>query len=340
MSALHRTRQVLSSAVPEKWLQAVKKIPANARKENRKFAAFCGDKLLGAVLAQKLQSHHQSDKQKLTVGKATILAGTVLSNRFLADRLPLIVPNHNDDGVEIGTHSQGTIVEAAVAAVYDQDEEAVGALVEWLINEAPDVSSLRVSPKNELLDRGGKCAFTYRVGGPDHNPEFRAVVELNGETMSSTGNTKKIAEDNASYLLLEKLGCDLSTTLLPSTSEDVVLEPIQNTWEHFTYQAHNNVISLKDEESMLDWWDRGAHTEKDAFRRAMMAPHAFPELIVSVDSWTRRMGTDAASLIVLTFRKDDVRSCHSVVEVSVESATKARAKAAMEINRRIAELRD
>lgn len=192
MSALHRTRQVLSSAVPEKWLQAVKKIPANARKENRKFAAFCGDKLLGAVLAQKLQSHHQSDKQKLTVGKATILAGTVLSNRFLADRLPLIVPNHNDDGVEIGTHSQGTIVEAAVAAVYDQDEEAVGALVEWLINEAPDVLSLRVSPKNELLDRGGKCAFTYRVGGPDHNPEFRAVVELNGETMSSTGNTKRL----------------------------------------------------------------------------------------------------------------------------------------------------
>lgn len=136
----------------ERWHNAVAKIPPHKilKNQDRKVDAFVGDKLLGAAFGRWIYRQNtcmDANRCRYNEGEATILAGTVLSNKFMADRyLLLLLPRHpeyQDWSTVIQTsqkrtkareHALATVVEAA--ALHVHDARAVDDLLEWLINEA------------------------------------------------------------------------------------------------------------------------------------------------------------------------------------------------------------
>ena len=64
----------------------------------------------------------------------------------------------------------------------------------------------------EYVQRDGDKHIVYRLlseSGPDHAKSFHMVVEINGVTYEAgSGKSKKIAEQHAAQLTLEKLMAD------------------------------------------------------------------------------------------------------------------------------------
>lgn len=182
-------------------------------------AAFYGDKVLGAALA--LAQQRAPGVQ--TVGSLTHTQSLAASNRFLHLRLGKILPRHaaafDRSGLcdpSHGDHGAGTMVEAAVAAVHATDVTgaAVADLAEWLVREAQEAQAAPPEPKpgtqmdrhavnvkGKLLELGGEVV-SKRVGGADHEPVFRAVATLQGQssTVELRTSSRKAEQQAAAQL--------------------------------------------------------------------------------------------------------------------------------------------
>jgi dsRNA-specific ribonuclease len=317
-------------ALPSQWRHAVRLLPqVNILPggPDQKYAAFLGDKFLGAVVAIAIQNSNETyDK-----ASASRLTSTILSNKFLAARVESILPLsiYTDAAKLVSDHSVGTMVEAAVAAV--KDEDAVADLVTWLIEEA---RNLDMNAKGQLLEFGG-TVDSIRVGGSDHAPVFKAMARLDDQTVEATGKTRKDAEHNAANTCLLNIGYEIR---IREERETQVMDPAPlNQWNLFELDENNARVVLK-EETLLEWWLRGAVDPKRAFHRALLTPLVFPELIICIDSWTRQSGIETAALTVITYSIDDTQSCSSFVHVSTSSGNKARAAVGIEINKFVSEL--
>jgi len=180
-------------------------------------AAFYGDKVLGAALA--LAQQRAPGVQ--TVGSLTHTQSLAASNGFLHSRLGEILPRHAAAfdrsylrDPSHGDHGAGTMVEAAVAAVHATDATgaAVADLAEWLVREAQAAPSEpkpgtqmdrhAVNAKGQLLELGGKVV-SERVGGPDHEPIFRAFATVEGQstTVELRTSSRKAEQQAAAQLL-------------------------------------------------------------------------------------------------------------------------------------------
>ena len=117
------------------WHAAVHKIPKESvlplgfgsPSNEANVAAFLGDKLLGSAIALA-QYENASAARERGVGQLSELQGTATANRMLAACLPTILPDHTDPSIlelaEAQEHTAGTMVEAAVAAVHQQLDDA------------------------------------------------------------------------------------------------------------------------------------------------------------------------------------------------------------------------
>jgi dsRNA-specific ribonuclease len=297
------------------------------------------------------------DNYEYSEASATKLISTALSNQFFAARVATILPdngdnnsknetelslsdsssitatNHNinvnvfvEQATQMSTHSVGTMVEAAVAAVKQnlsqsltsqESEEAIGDLVDWLLGQALELNH-DVNSKGQLLELGGSVARGKKIAGSEHEPLFEAVATLHTNSAKAEGRTKKGAEQEAARVLLQQLGyIDAPLVETNSTDTDTLRwEPPRDEWNYFEREGDDEMTKLdlsKEEKQKQkhnatasdindstttsttlktctpeDWWMEHAFVEKHAFRAAMLAPTIFPKVVVAVDSWTRR----------------------------------------------------
>ena len=214
---------------PTRWLDAVKTVPPKiilpptlgGEGEQRlwKYAAWRGDKLLGAATATFLE---QSDEAKLfpyntSAGGATKLTNLALSNRFFAAHLDKVLPDYADEASQLSDKLVGTMLEATVASIHDIDAAAVSDLASFLVLQATEQMDGTEGKaeyiekfhcrraKTTLLNRGGTVEDATRIGGPNDFPVFLATATLKEQKTCGIAENKMKAECRAALELLKKM---------------------------------------------------------------------------------------------------------------------------------------
>ena len=122
----------------------------------------------------------------------------------MAKHKDVLLPKLSSNVGSLSEHGIGTILEAAVAEIYEANEQAVNDLARWLLQMAETTPDPNL--KGQLLQYGGSVHVKSREGSA-HSPVYTAIAELNGILGEGTGCTKKKAEQMASERVLEQ--CNL-----------------------------------------------------------------------------------------------------------------------------------
>lgn len=164
--------------------------------KDQTYNAWRGDKFLSTAAAKVI---HYSGRRH-TKGTATKLTDTALSNSFMAKHKDVLLPEISNMLGHLSEHGISTILEAAVAEIYEANERAVHDLARWLLEKAetmPDPNA-----KGQLLHHGGSVYVKANREGSAHSPVYTAVAELHGMLAEGQGCTKKKAEQLASERVL------------------------------------------------------------------------------------------------------------------------------------------
>jgi len=336
------------------------KIDPSVEKQEKYVQALLGDKILGSAAATALLKQVSSSSgtngdtsttnTTTNTGHLTKRISAAVSNAFLAQHAPHIFPaqhysliTSNNTNNNLSDWEIGTAVEAAVCAVHAVNPDAVAQLAEYLVTQQ---GTQRSDPntKGRLLELGGTVT-SQRTGGGDHNPVFEAVAQLDDATATAKGPNKRRAEMLAAARVLQ------AATGEPLLEEEQLLVPSDSAIPrtHDQWEVFENIQGIDDmltDESVVDWWKRGATAPAHAFHRAMMAPAVFPKHITAVDSWVRRTTTNnnevAAVFLVIVEQRDNnddqLLYYHTIPVQTAESATRARQVVGRHANRAIADI--
>ncbi len=189
-------------------------------KKNYEKLEFIGDRVLGLVIANKLLELYPDEKEGIMDKK---LANLVNKNKCyeIGKKLELhkyiLVGNiKNKDKKEKTIQSKiiADCCEAVIGAIYiDQGLKVARSFIlnSWK-NELKFSDKLIVDSKTRLQEyslKKFKKLPKYKLlenSGPRHKPIFKVAVKIsNTDFISSSGESKKIAEQNAAKLLLNKL---------------------------------------------------------------------------------------------------------------------------------------
>jgi len=284
-------------------------------------------------------------------------------------------------------------------------QEAIFELGEWLVAEASasasptDTTTSPVAPvvlmddmsnpKGRLLELGGTVT-SKRIGGTGHAPIHRATATWKDwKSVQENLGSKKSVEQNAAWRLLVQALQDnpeLKSEIMvaPATSKMFIgdirsYQEDQNTqttdetpssrqWTPSGLDDNSAALYLGNGESLPEWWSRAATDPKYAYRRALMAPHIFPDHIVDVQCWSQRLRRRSnyddddddddddqqpalPGAVFIVLYQDRASSdgdtdetagtdlqCFITSIARQESLTKVRGEAAVEANRKIAEI--
>ena len=189
-------------------------------KKNYEKLEFIGDRVLGLVIANKLLELYPDEKEGIMDKK---LANLVNKNKCyeIGKKLELhkyiLVGNiKNKDKKEKTIQSKiiADCCEAVIGAIYiDQGLKVARSFIlnSWK-NELKFSDKLIIDSKTRLQEyslKKFKKLPKYKLlenSGPRHKPIFKVAVKIsNTDFISSSGESKKIAEQNAARLLLNKL---------------------------------------------------------------------------------------------------------------------------------------
>ncbi|GMI03662.1 hypothetical protein TrRE_jg6740, partial [Triparma retinervis] len=136
----------------------------------------------------------------------------VVSNRFMSDNLPSLLPGMASRITEAQrkmTHSNGTIFEAVVyeVSLMPEGDEAISEVALYLLSAfrgsgARDGSNV----KGLLLEMGGKTKADEVEGRDKHDPRFVGTASLDGEEEKAEGRRKVEAEMEAARRLFDRMG--------------------------------------------------------------------------------------------------------------------------------------
>ena len=189
-------------------------------KKNYEKLEFIGDRVLGLVIANKLLELYPDEKEGILDKK---LANLVNKNKCyeIGKKLELhkyiLVGNIKDKDKKektIQTKIIADCCEAVIGAIYiDQGFKIAKSFIlnSWK-NELKFSDKLIIDSKTRLQEHSlkkFKKLPKYKLlenSGPRHKPIFKVAVKIsNTDFISSSGQSKKIAEQNAAKLLLNKL---------------------------------------------------------------------------------------------------------------------------------------
>lgn len=184
---------------------------------------FLGDRVLGLVMAEALLSADATAPEGQLAPRFNALVrketcADVAREVGLGDVLKL----GRSEMLTGGRRKEallGDAMEAVIAAVYqDAGFEAARALVLRLWGKRiaavePDARDAKTSLQEWAQARGMPPPAYEEAGrsGPDHAPQFTVRVTLaNGATAEATAGSKRVAEQAAARLLLERVGGEAS----------------------------------------------------------------------------------------------------------------------------------
>ena len=189
-------------------------------KKNYEKLEFIGDRVLGLVIANKLLELYPDEKEGIMDKK---LANLVNKNKCyeIGKKLELhkyiLVGNikaKDKKEKTIQTKIIADCCEALIGAIYiDQGLKVARSFIlnSWK-NELKFSDKLIIDSKTRLQEyslKKFKKLPKYKLlenSGPRHKPIFKVAVKIsNTDFISSSGESKKIAEQNAAKLLLNKL---------------------------------------------------------------------------------------------------------------------------------------
>ena len=316
-----------------RWKQILVQIPAptfnDEHKQELYVQALQGDKILGCAVTMTLVN--QGGTTPLDTGSLTQVISSTVSNSFLAQQADQILSLGWKSALDLDNLSEweiGTLVEAAVYAVHKVDPSAVDHLATFLLDSHAQTTERNT--KSRLLELGG-TVVAERTGGSDHNPVFTATATLESETATAEGPSKKRAEMLAAAQLLDLSDIESSTVWrFPDNDASFTYRK----WEPTFFGT--NEVNLRGNETVEEWWMRGAFLRKDALYRAMMAPKIFPGAIEAFDAWVWRYEHEVAAAFAMIVATNG--SYHTIPAKTATSANKARQLVGLEANRIIAEL--
>lgn len=179
---------------------------------------FLGDRVLGLVIAGWLYARHTDEAE----GKLAHRFNGLVSREVCADvgrdlgLTPWLRLGRQalDDGVFESDNVLGDVTEALIGALYlDGGMEAAERFIRAHWEDR--IGGQRVPPKHpkaalqELAAARNRKPPTYAIvdrSGPDHRPQFRVKVQVNGLGEAEGGGTsRQEAETAAAKALLEKL---------------------------------------------------------------------------------------------------------------------------------------
>lgn len=193
--------------------------------EDNEVLEFFGDAIIEYVVTEHLFKNAYGDEGKLTAIRAEIVSKKPLLNSVRKLGLGEFALLGNGQGKNICEDDKlySSLYEALVAGIYlDGGMSPVKKFVrETIIADYEKARALKQTCGNKKSNGDFKSALqeyvqkrktgsvsyeTLSKKGPDHKPEFRVAVLLNGTRLAeSRGNSKKIAENLAAEKALVKL---------------------------------------------------------------------------------------------------------------------------------------
>lgn len=209
---------------PDLLLRAVThaSIGTATRPDNQRLE-FLGDRVLGLVMAEALLGADEGAREGQLAPRFNALVrketcADVAREVGLGDVLKL----GRSEMLTGGRRKEallGDAMEAVIAAVYqDAGFEAARALILQLWGKRiaavePDARDAKTSLQEWAQARGMAPPSYAETGrsGPDHAPVFTVRVTLgNGDSAEATAGTKRLAEQSAARILLERMESDAS----------------------------------------------------------------------------------------------------------------------------------
>lgn len=190
--------------------------------EDNELLEFFGDAIIQYVVTEYLYKNSRGDEGKLTVKRAEIVSKTPLLKAVKKLGLDEFVLLGNSVKRESSSEQKlySSIYEAVVAGIYlDGGLRPVKKFIkDTIINdyhknlENKQIKSVKPEIKNKLQEHvqknhlGSISYETLSKIGPDHNPEFRVAVLLNGTKIAEgVGQSKKQAQTVSAEKALKKL---------------------------------------------------------------------------------------------------------------------------------------
>tara|TARA_B100000401_G_scaffold431224_1_gene367004 strand:- start:164 stop:835 length:672 start_codon:yes stop_codon:yes gene_type:complete len=189
-------------------------------KKNYEKLEFIGDRVLGLVIANKLLELYPDEKEGILDKKLSNLVNKnkcyEIGKKLELHKYILVGNIKNKDKKEKTIQSKiiADCCEAVIGAIYiDQGLKVARSFIlnSWK-NELKFSDKLIIDSKTRLQEyslKKFKKLPKYKLlenSGPRHKPIFKVAVKIsNTDFISSSGESKKIAEQNAAKLLLNKL---------------------------------------------------------------------------------------------------------------------------------------
>ncbi len=210
-----RKPQLLEQALNHPSLARTK----NRRKDSNQRMEFLGDRVLGLIVAEMLYEAFPDEEEGAMARRHTAMVRRESLSRVAGEiGLAAFVnmsPSEQDAGGRENPALLADACEAVIAAIYlDAGIASADKFIRryWrplmAENTAPPQDAK--TALQEYVQSRGVGLPDYREvsrSGPPHEPIFSIEVSIEGEaSVTATGNSKRVAEQAAAALLLDRLG--------------------------------------------------------------------------------------------------------------------------------------
>ncbi len=221
---LHELEERLGHVFTDRDLLVRSLRHSSAGNESNERLEFFGDRVLGLIVAERLYAAFPSEPEgKLAVRLNALVRREACAKVAEAVGLAPHLIMANSEAVSGGRQKMAILAgacEAVIAALYlDGGLEAAARFIDGFWQASyEDPAAERHDAKSKLQEWAQSGALPDRVqptytvdsrSGPDHAPVFIVAVNLPGhEPALGTGASKRDAEQDAAYKMLQRLGLE------------------------------------------------------------------------------------------------------------------------------------
>jgi hypothetical protein len=320
MSTLAPRQSEVDAPSLQKWLYAVSTVEksqiippgldcVSSGEDRAKIAAFFGDRKFHGFVATALESHVGRKNGTETLSE---VSNVCVSNKTFQFFLGMILPIQSKGILETAMnqeHNSATMVKAAIDAVLQRGtndaSEAVQELADFLVMQGPQLLSKFGNAKGALIQHVAKYYPVVRnTTAGDHAPSFESKAVLpdakgNRELPQDLfpgeigkcfiaigiGFKKKTAEQDAAKRLILMSGM----SNISQAEERIEGENSVSSGENVQFvlkpEIHSLAMTLKNNESRVEYWERHVSTRKNLIHMVHLVPAVYSKVVTSTNAW-------------------------------------------------------